>query len=497
MQNKKTRFNPFSGLRWKLALSYVGVTLGTVLALEVIVLVAIGVGGKKVSDLWLTYATREDTRLLAQMVAAPLEVGNVEQLTQILYQPVGLAFQIGLVDTGTATPIVNTVRVAVALDGTVIASNRPSQYLAGQRFQEPDWLDVEKLVQQGLAEGNMGLRQTKKIGNFAAVAPIVGRHGALLGILYYRQAGSNFNWSPMQLALPLAGTTVVLLPCMVPLGLIFGFVTATGFTRRLFRLTSASTALANGHWDQRVPDASNDEIGRLAQQFNRMADQLEADTTQLRALAESNARLAALDVRHRLARDLHDGIKQNLFGINLAISTAINLLETDASLARTKLTEAKEQNHQAQAEMQALLDELGPAGLDEYGLVGALNRHLDVFERQQGLQINRQIGEMPILPPKYEQALYRVAQEALGNVARHAHASQVRVALTATPTAIILQIEDNGQGFAPEVVAEEKSRGLRGMRERLAELNGTLTITTTPGAGVRLTASLPVPPVRG
>ena len=88
-------------------------------------------------------------------------------------------------------------------------------------------------------------------------------------------------------------------------------------------------------------------------------------------------------------------------------------------------------------------------------------------------------------------------KRALGNVARHAHASQVRVALPATPTAIILQIEDNGQGFAPEVVAEEKSRGLRGMRERLAELNGTLTITTTPGAGVRLTASLPVPPVRG
>jgi signal transduction histidine kinase len=359
----------------------------------------------------------------------------------------------------------------------------------------PDWPAAENLVHQSLAVENPKLKQIQTPGSFAAVAPIVGRHGALLGLLYYRQADLNVNWSPAQLALPLAGTTVALLPCMVPLGLVFGFVTATGITRRLRRLTAASTALAGGRWDQRVPDASADEIGQLARQFNRMADELEADTAQLRALAERNARLAALEVRHRLARDLHDGIKQNLFGINLGVSTALNMLETDVPTARAKLAEAKEHSRQAQAEMQALLEELRPAGLDEHGLAGALTRQLAAFERQQGIGVNLRISEIPALSPTYEQALYRVAQEALANVARHAQASQVTVALTTTLAAVILRIEDNGGGFAPGVAAEAQTRGLRGMRERLAELGGVLTIVAAPGAGVQLTASLPWPPI--
>ena len=189
--------------------------------------------------------------------------------------------------------------------------------------------------------------------------------------------------SPSSLGVPLLTTTLFLLPCTIPLGLIFGFVTTTGLTRRLRHLAEASNALAGGDLSRRVQDPSGDEIGQLARQFDRMAEQLEADTTQLRELAERNARLArqaqmlaALEERHRLARDLHDGVKQHLFGVNLATATALNLLDADPEAAHTKLQEIRELGRQAQAEMVALLNELRPAGLAERGLAAALADHL-------------------------------------------------------------------------------------------------------------------------
>ncbi len=301
-----------------------------------------------------------------------------------------------------------------------------------------------------------------------------------------------------QFGASLLTTTLLLLPCMIPLGLIFGFVTAASFTRRLRHLIEASNALADGDLSRRVQDSSGDEIGQLARQFNTMAQHLEADTSQLRELAERNARLAqqtqrlaGLEERHRLARELHDGVKQHLFGVNLATAAGLNLLETDIDTARARLLEAREHSRQAQAEMQSLLNELRPAGLDERGLVAALTDHLATFERQEGIETNWQADDALSVPLTYEQALYRIAQEALTNVTRHAQATEVTIELRATPESVILNVADNGQGFDATGLQEGTTMGLQGMRERLVGLGGTLTIDTAPGAGARLTASLP------
>jgi two-component system, NarL family, sensor histidine kinase LiaS len=332
--------------------------------------------------------------------------------------------------------------------------------------------------------------------------PITNSQGQPSGVLYYLQPRFGVDsWSPANLAGPLAITTGLLLPCIIPLGLVFGFVTATGFTRRLRRLAQASNALASGNLNQRVLDTSGDELGQLSRQFNRMAEQIEADTIHLRDLADHNARLAqqaqklaALEVRHRLARDLHDGIKQNLFGVNLSIAAALNLLKSDTESAGVKLLEAKEHSLQAQAEMQALLNELRPTGLDERGLVAALEDHLATFERRQGLKVTCQLAKDLSLPLTLEQALYRVAQEALTNVAHHAQATQVSVELEATTDTVTLRIIDNGHGFDPSAIQPGVTLGLQGMRERLSELNGSLTVVTEPGKGTQVMACLPRPP---
>jgi len=317
--------------------------------------------------------------------------------------------------------------------------------------------------------------------------------------MYYRQPVPDpSGWSLSHLGTPLLATTLLLLPCMIPLGLVFGFVTATGFTRRLCRLTEASSGLAGGDLSRRVHDSSGDEIGQLARQFNAMAGQLEADTTQLRELADRNARLArqaqtlaALEERHRLARDLHDGVKQHLFGVNLETAAALNLLEADPQAARARLLEARELSRQAQAEMQALLSELRPAGLDERGLVAALADYLASYERREGIEVHWQTAGDLSLPLTHEEAIFRVVQEALANVARHAQAARVMVELHATPETVTLQVTDDGTGFDPAAIQTGSTMGLQGMRERLTGLGGTLAVEATPGVGTRLTACLP------
>lgn len=489
----------FSSLRWKLVFSYVGVTLATVLALEAIFLLVMGVWGSRISDAWITQSALSNAGELAQLAAGPLESGDTNQLTQVLYQPIGLVFKVGLTEETANRYLLYEPCVVVGHDGIIITSNQPARYPGGIQFRETEWPQAGELVEKALTKGIAASDHSEMLNVFAVAMPITGSKGQRLGVLYYQQPRPTIgSWSPANLAGPLAVTTLLLLPLMIPLGLVFGFVTATGFTRRLYRLAQVSNALANGDLDQRVQDMSGDEIGQLTRQFNRMARQLETDMIQLRELAEHNARLAqqaqrlaVLEERHRLARDLHDGIKQYLFGVNLATAAAINLLETDIEAARTKLLESKEHSRQALFEMQTLLNELRPADLEERELVIALGDYLAAFERRHGIRVDWQPAKDLSLPPIHEQALYRIAQEALTNVARHAQATRVSVEIETTPEAITLRIIDNGLGFDPSAIKPGITLGLQGMRERLSELNGVLTITSVPDVGTQLIATLP------
>ena len=426
----------FSGLQWKLAFSYVAVTLLTVLALEVVVVLAMDWFGVQALNAWLRRSALDQAEELAGLVVEPLEMGSHERLAQALDQSSGLKliFEV-TTDDSRGEGRVEGARVIVGPQGNVLASDQPEQYPTGTRFAEPGMPEAERLVARALADVPAASRVVEGPNLLFVATPVAGAQGTRLGLVYYRLPLLDPDtWAAGRLGKPLLATTLSLLPCMVPLGLVFGFVTAIGFTRRLRRLAEASSGLAAGDLGRRVRDPSGDEIGQLARQFNGMAEQLERDTVQLRELAEHNARLArqsqrlaALEERHRLARDLHDGVKQHLFGVNLAVATTLNLLDADPAAARAKLLEAGALSREAQAEMQALLNELRPAGLDERGLVAALTDYLAAFERREGIEVRWQAEGDCALPLTHAQALFRVAQEALANVARHAHAARVTV----------------------------------------------------------------------
>jgi len=214
--------------------------------------------------------------------------------------------------------------------------------------------------------------------------------------------------------------------------------------------------------------------------------------------------LAVLEERTRLARDLHDSVTQSLFSLNLAARAAANA-RTRAEPARLDraLAMVGDLAQSSLAEMRALLFELRPAQLQGEGLPVALRNHAAAMEQRTGLSVQVDMPDLCALPSRHEDALYRVAQEALANVARHARARQAVVRLRLLPGWVELTIEDDGVGLAPPsgLSAEPASAagryGIQGMRERVVGLGGQLNLhngtATGAGRGTSLTARLPVP----
>jgi len=280
----------------------------------------------------------------------------------------------------------------------------------------------------------------------------------------------------------IAGTGLLLIIAVIPFGALFGFIMARGLTRRLAALTEAADAWSQGDFSARVQDRSADEIGVLSDRLRHMAEQVQS-------LLQNRRDLAAVEERNRLARELHDAVKQQIFATHMQIRAARNLLPAEPSAARALLGEAEGLIKSTQQELNLLIGELRPAALGGQGLTQAVRIFLDTWSKNSGINTNLQVQGERSLSLGVEQALYRVAQEALSNVARHSGASAVSIRLDYTPAQVSLQIGDNGVGFDPSQAAA--GFGLSSMRQRIEEQGGTLTIESQKEQGTTLTAAIP------
>jgi signal transduction histidine kinase len=206
-------------------------------------------------------------------------------------------------------------------------------------------------------------------------------------------------------------------------------------------------------------------------------------------LYERSRELSVLTERSRLARDLHDAVTQKLFSIRAHARAAAVLAArdpVDAARVRAEIEVVGELGAEAHAELRAVIDGLAPPDLEEAGLAESLRRYAVLAGRAHGVPVAFSAACMPGLSPAVEAAFYRVAQEALHNALRHAAAAGIRVALSKTARQVVLEISDDGHGFAVE--APSAGLGLASMRERAAAAGGTLTIRSgAKGTVVRMT----------
>jgi signal transduction histidine kinase len=209
-------------------------------------------------------------------------------------------------------------------------------------------------------------------------------------------------------------------------------------------------------------------------------------------LFERASQVAVMAERQRLARDLHDSVSQALYGVSLYARAADRLLASgQTEAAQQRLADLQLSARQALAEMRLLIYQLRPAALDELGLAKTLRLRLESVESRAGLEIELDVHASDALRPELEEALFFIAQEALNNVVRHAHATRVRASLATVGDQVRLEIRDNGQGFdlhSPRA----GGIGLSNMRARASELGGTVRLISSPSEGTIVQVEAPL-----
>ena len=394
-----------------------------------------------------------------------------------------------------------TAVVAVGADGTVIASSAPSRYPPGRA--------ADSELPAPAAPANV--TSIKSNGEFA---PYPTPYGSVLFAVSWpaghadigkpsaaRRAGSptsmsrhhgrpgsstpsapGVSWQLGEDRLAAAGAPRALLVAVVPVGVLFGLLASWRLVRRVRRLERATVAVADGDYTVALPASGRDEVGRLEANFTTMTRQLGSALTAERQRAAGDARAAE---RARIAREVHDAISQHLFGLRMI---AAGMRRADPGNQQAQAIERI--SEEALRDMQALLIELRPASLDGAGLVPALREICAAYRDRLGVTVDADLDDVTV-PAPVEHALLRITQEACANAVRHGNARRLAVSMTRQDGHVELAVRDTGTGFDP--AAPHAGSGLAHIRDRVAELGGTVDIDSAPGRGAALTVRVPVP----
>ncbi len=271
-------------------------------------------------------------------------------------------------------------------------------------------------------------------------------------------------------------------PILIAYLLLFGLGSALFLsryvTRRLNRIASAAHAWSGGDFSEIIQDQSADELGVLARDLNRMA-------SELRALVQTRARLASIEERQRLARDLHDTVKQKAFALQLQLAAAARHAEPGD---RTRIEEARRITEEIQRELMLILDKMRLPE-NSAGAAGTLEAQIaersDAWARRSGIALHRLIDDAREVSAAHNEAVLRIIDEALANVWRHSNANEARLSLQHEENQFTLRIVDNGCGGATERSA---GMGIHNMRERSAGLpSGRFALSSSTDGGTMIT----------
>jgi NarL family two-component system sensor histidine kinase LiaS len=274
-----------------------------------------------------------------------------------------------------------------------------------------------------------------------------------------------------------------------------GYLLVQTIRRRLYDLEEAAVLIADGRLHHRVVSfGGQDEIDHLAIQFNRMGERLEQQVALLQKMAAENAslaqsaeRAATMEERQRVARELHDSVSQQLFSLTLLAAAARNQSQQDSPRLADTVTQIEKLANQAQREMRALLLHLRPIELEGRSLLEAAPDFLQAVAERHGLAWTFAHHGDETVPQSIEEPLFRILQESVANVLKHADATSVMVQLLVQTSRYELIIADDGCGFDSQAQMAGDTYGMTAMRERALLLGGRLEfLPRNPGMTVRV-----------
>lgn len=484
----KTGIFSLRRLRWKLTLTY---TLVVVVTLLVIELFAASIATAFLSsDLLPSLIVQQSKDSVASQLEPHLEgespdIEGLRQEVNSLFDPESSNAQGS--EGENANDVIlggeGAIFVVDAERDLLVASPQGEGFVEGERFNAGRFDELPPILNAALngEEDSTRLSERTPDGRVLMAAPLENDGGRVVGAIVATFEAPN-------LAAPILITVgVVALLLLIPaafLGAIFGFITAWGITRRVGRLARAADAWSRGDLSVRTRDRSRDEIGQLSRELNDMAEDLEN-------LLQTRGELATLEARNRFARDLHDSVKQQVFATSMQIATARALIAKDPDNAEEHLEQAHELVRQAQKELNVLIHEMRPAALEGKGLSQAMREYAAGWSKRTEVPVEIHVRGEREIPLEAEQALFRVAQEALANVAKHSGATEAELDLVYTNESVKLSVADDGAGFDPSKNQEE-GFGLRSMRDRLVKLGGHLNIDSEPDNGTTISGYVPL-----
>lgn len=308
-----------------------------------------------------------------------------------------------------------------------------------------------------------------------------GAQALTLGLLFL--LGSNnsdaFNFLFLILCIHIAVVSparVAVLWIAVCFGIVSLITLATRGTEGIYAVVFYSiTFLVSGFFGSTIQ-----QVERERDRNQRLVEELQSTQTKLQELA-------VVEERNRLARDLHDSVKQQVYALSMQLGAAKALL-TEENPAYEPVTEAERLAKQAGAELTTLIRELRPPSLERKTLAQALRDYITDWARRNNIETGINIDDDLSLSATEEDAFFRVVQEALSNILRHGQATQVRVELIKVNSDVLFCIVDTGKGF--DMDHAPLGVGLQSMRERLGQIGATFQVQSQPGHGTQITSTL-------
>jgi two-component system, NarL family, sensor histidine kinase LiaS len=491
----------FRKLRWKLILNYTLVTVSAflivILILGAIVLPRFFAAARYVTPEGLIDALKRETSPLLRHILSQSPI-DTELINLLVRESDPQITSFSLLRIGSLDFSVRTIpeldSFLIGADGRLLITSQysyPSKFIVGQSF-DPSLIEgleaPYNAARAGVTDSRRLYTVYKTGDRFVLAVPILDNNEVanpqVLGVMVLIVDSLPTQADVPSHILNIAGRSLlVFLVAIGIMGTLFGAIFAHGLTTRFNRISTTIDAWSEGNFSIFINDTVGDEISQLALRLNNMAKQLQD-------LLRRKQDMAVSEERNRLARDLHDSAKQQALAASFQLGTALTLFERDPQTAKKHLVEADTLVDSVRNELTDLVRELRPLAIDEENFTDVLKEYVLDWSQRCGVEANITIKGDDRSSLETRAALYRIAQEALANVARHSSANSLELSLIFDLNTVTMTIKDNGSGF--DIVAPHGGLGLSFMRERAEARGGSFTIESAPGQGTRIIVILPI-----